>query len=78
MPRPKANPDPNEGRRSRLSLAKLASYDDVATDALVDNVRIFGVHHVSYCFSVQLLTFFIWYRPISGQIRARTGPSTFL
>lgn len=42
MPRPKARPDPNEGRRSRLSLAKLASYDDVATDAMVDNVRVFA------------------------------------
>lgn len=41
MPRPKTKPDPNEGRRSRLSLAKLASYDDVATDAMVDNVRVF-------------------------------------
>lgn len=40
MPRHKANPDPLAGRRDRLSLAKLASYDDVATDAMVDNVRI--------------------------------------
>lgn len=27
-------------RRERLTLAKLASYDDVATDALVDHVRL--------------------------------------
>lgn len=31
---------PAEGRRERLTLAKLASYDDVATDALIDRVRV--------------------------------------
>ncbi|BCR89183.1 SET domain-containing protein [Aspergillus chevalieri] len=36
MPNSKAKPSPSEGRRDRLTLAKLASYDDVATDALVD------------------------------------------
>lgn len=39
MGRPKKQPNPPEGRRDRLTLAKLASYDDVATDALVDRVR---------------------------------------
>jgi histone-lysine N-methyltransferase SUV420H len=29
---------PAAERRERLTLAKLASYDDVATDALVDHV----------------------------------------
>ncbi|PLB33935.1 SET domain-containing protein [Aspergillus candidus] len=33
---PKARSSPADDRRDRLTLAKLASYDDVATDALVD------------------------------------------
>ncbi|KAL5003415.1 histone-lysine N-methyltransferase set9 [Aspergillus recurvatus] len=36
MPSSKARPSPSVDRRDRLTLAKLASYDDVATDALVD------------------------------------------
>lgn len=51
MPRHKAKPDPSAGRRDRLSLAKLASYDDVATDAMVDNVRILAP--ASYLDAVQ-------------------------
>lgn len=43
MPNSKAKPSPSEGRRDRLTLAKLASYDDVATDALVDRVGILQV-----------------------------------
>lgn len=31
---------PATERRERLTLDKLASYDDVATDALVDHVRL--------------------------------------
>lgn len=39
MPPKKArNTSPAVERRERLTLAKLASYDDVATDALVDHV----------------------------------------
>jgi histone-lysine N-methyltransferase SUV420H len=33
---------PAAERRERLTLAKLASYDDVATDALVDHVWFFN------------------------------------
>ncbi|KKK17782.1 hypothetical protein P175DRAFT_0463259 [Aspergillus ochraceoroseus IBT 24754] len=36
MPSSKARSSPSVDRRDRLTLAKLASYDDVATDALVD------------------------------------------
>ncbi|EHA25173.1 hypothetical protein ASPNIDRAFT_56722 [Aspergillus niger ATCC 1015] len=36
MPVSKAKSSPSDDRRDRLTLAKLASYDDVATDALVD------------------------------------------
>ncbi|KAE8149449.1 alpha/beta-hydrolase [Aspergillus avenaceus] len=36
MPSPKVRDSPSAERRDRLTLAKLASYDDVATDALVD------------------------------------------
>ncbi|KAK1141506.1 histone lysine methyltransferase Set9 [Aspergillus melleus] len=36
MPSSKARDSPSVERRDRLTLAKLASYDDVATDALVD------------------------------------------
>ncbi|KAA8652380.1 hypothetical protein EYZ11_007084 [Aspergillus tanneri] len=36
MPSSKAKSNPSDERRDRLTLAKLASYDDVATDALVD------------------------------------------
>ncbi|KAL6234978.1 histone-lysine N-methyltransferase set9 [Aspergillus navahoensis] len=36
MPPSKARSSPSVDRRDRLTLAKLASYDDVATDALVD------------------------------------------
>ncbi|OJJ50526.1 hypothetical protein ASPZODRAFT_126412 [Penicilliopsis zonata CBS 506.65] len=36
MPRSKSSASPAVERRDRLTLAKLASYDDVATDALVD------------------------------------------
>ncbi|KAL2002133.1 hypothetical protein VTN02DRAFT_622 [Thermoascus thermophilus] len=36
MPSSKARSTPSVDRRERLTLAKLASYDDVATDALVD------------------------------------------
>ncbi|PWY70468.1 histone-lysine N-methyltransferase set9 [Aspergillus heteromorphus CBS 117.55] len=36
MPPSKARSSPSADRRDRLTLAKLASYDDVATDALVD------------------------------------------
>ncbi|PYH95768.1 alpha/beta-hydrolase [Aspergillus ellipticus CBS 707.79] len=36
MPSSKARSSPSGERRDRLTLAKLASYDDVATDALVD------------------------------------------
>ncbi|OOF92406.1 hypothetical protein ASPCADRAFT_152984 [Aspergillus carbonarius ITEM 5010] len=36
MPASKAKSSPSVERRDRLTLAKLASYDDVATDALVD------------------------------------------
>ncbi|KAE8352983.1 histone-lysine N-methyltransferase set9 [Aspergillus coremiiformis] len=36
MPASKARDSPSVERRDRLTLAKLASYDDVATDALVD------------------------------------------
>ncbi|KAL4968663.1 SET domain-containing protein [Aspergillus stella-maris] len=36
MPSSKARSSPATDRRDRLTLAKLASYDDVATDALVD------------------------------------------
>ncbi|KAL3484291.1 Alpha/Beta hydrolase protein [Aspergillus germanicus] len=36
MPSSKARSSPSDERRDRLTLAKLASYDDVATDALVD------------------------------------------
>ena len=39
MPSSKARSSPSVDRRERLTLAKLASYDDVATDALVDRVR---------------------------------------
>lgn len=39
MPSEKARDSPSVDRRDRLTLAKLASYDDVATDALVDRVR---------------------------------------
>lgn len=39
MPSSKARDSPSVERRDRLTLAKLASYDDVATDALVDRVR---------------------------------------
>lgn len=53
MPRPKTKPDPNEGRRSRLSLAKLASYDDVATDAMVDNVRVLCPSRVKLSLSAE-------------------------
>jgi histone-lysine N-methyltransferase SUV420H len=38
MPPSKARNSPSDERRDRLTLAKLASYDDVATDALVDCV----------------------------------------
>jgi len=50
MPNSKAKPSPSEGRRDRLTLAKLASYDDVATDALVDRV---GVLQIFTPYSVQ-------------------------
>lgn len=41
MPPKKArSSSPATDRRERLTLAKLASYDDVATDALVDHVRV--------------------------------------
>lgn len=36
---PKKKPSPPVSHRERLTLSKLASYDDVATDALVDRVR---------------------------------------
>jgi histone-lysine N-methyltransferase SUV420H len=39
MPSAKERDSPSVDRRDRLTLAKLASYDDVATDALVDRVR---------------------------------------
>ncbi|KAL4791137.1 Alpha/Beta hydrolase protein [Aspergillus venezuelensis] len=39
MPSSKARSSPATDRRDRLTLAKLASYDDVATDALVDCAR---------------------------------------
>jgi hypothetical protein len=35
----KSRDSPSVERRDRLTLAKLASYDDVATDTLVDRVR---------------------------------------
>lgn len=39
MPAPKSSrASPAVDRRDRLTLAKLASYDDVVTDALVDRV----------------------------------------
>jgi hypothetical protein len=38
-PKRARNSSPAAERRERLTLAKLASYDDVATDALVDHVR---------------------------------------
>jgi histone-lysine N-methyltransferase SUV420H len=38
-PKRARNASPAAERRERLTLAKLASYDDVATDALVDHVR---------------------------------------
>lgn len=37
---PKTKSSPSPARRERLTLSKLASYDDVATDALVDRVRL--------------------------------------
>lgn len=36
---PKKKPSPPVAHRERLTLSKLANYDDVATDALVDRVR---------------------------------------
>jgi histone-lysine N-methyltransferase SUV420H len=39
-PKKARSSSPATERRERLTLAKLASYDDVATDALVDHVRI--------------------------------------
>lgn len=56
MPPKKArSSSPATERRERLTLAKLASYDDVATDALVDHVRLlltFGtrVHDANHFF----------------------------
>jgi histone-lysine N-methyltransferase SUV420H len=38
MPSAKARSSPSVDQRERLTLAKLASYDDVATDALIDRV----------------------------------------
>lgn len=38
MPPSGTRPSPSD-RRERLTLSKLASYDDVATDAMVDRVR---------------------------------------
>lgn len=37
-PKSSRSESPASERRERLTLAKLASYDDVATDALVDHV----------------------------------------
>jgi histone-lysine N-methyltransferase SUV420H len=58
MPPKKArSSSPATERRERLTLAKLASYDDVATDALVDHVRLlltFGTRiHDTNHFSLQ-------------------------
>jgi histone-lysine N-methyltransferase SUV420H len=58
MPPKKArSSSPATDRRERLTLAKLASYDDVATDALVDHVRLlltFGSNiHDTYHFFLQ-------------------------
>jgi [histone H4]-N-methyl-L-lysine20 N-methyltransferase len=39
MPPVKSSPSPSIDRRERLTLAKLASYDDIITDALIDRVR---------------------------------------
>ncbi|RAH70447.1 putative carboxylesterase [Aspergillus aculeatinus CBS 121060] len=39
MPSSKARSSPSAERRDRLTLARLASYDDVATDALVDRAH---------------------------------------
>ncbi|KAH8696016.1 SET domain protein [Talaromyces proteolyticus] len=36
MPSPKPRSSPSADQRERLTLAKLASYDDIATDALID------------------------------------------
>lgn len=38
MPPRKATASPVADQRDRLTLARLASYDDVATDALIDRV----------------------------------------
>lgn len=48
MPSSKARDSPSVERRDRLTLAKLASYDDVATDALVDRVRHLTQRHSSW------------------------------
>ncbi|PYH45852.1 alpha/beta-hydrolase [Aspergillus saccharolyticus JOP 1030-1] len=39
MPSSKSRSSPSDERRDRLTLARLASYDDVATDALVDRAH---------------------------------------
>lgn len=47
MPPKKArSSSPASERRERLTLAKLASYDDVATDALVDHVRLLPTYGI--------------------------------
>lgn len=38
MPRPKKDTKPVAPARQRLTLAQLAAYDDILTDALVDHV----------------------------------------
>lgn len=78
MPYTKAKSNSSGGRRDRLTLAKLASYDDVATDALVDRVRISTPLPALNTISVPNFLTLRYYRPISGPTRARTEPNTFL
>lgn len=54
MPPSKSRQSPSLDRRDRLTLAKLASYDDVLTDALIDRVR-------TFCLSSPLFSFFLFY-----------------
>ena len=78
MPYTKTKSNSSGGRRDRLTLAKLASYDDVATDALVDRVRISTPLPALNTISVPNFLTLRYYRPISGPTRARTEPNTFL
>ena len=70
---PKAKSSPSPAPRERLTLSKLASYDDVATDALVDRVRLFPL----YLRSILGIANTIYFRPTFGPIPARIDSNTF-